>query len=284
MASGLGFLAVAALATIFPSWLLCRGDKRLAHAPAEQAAADSGLKQQIALAFRNPSYLLLHAGFLTCGFHVAFLTTHLPSEAALCGHDASVPAISLSLIGLCNIAGSIAAGFLGKHYPMKYILAVLYASRAVMIALFLLSSKSETAFYVFACAIGFTWLATVPPTAGIIGKLFGTRYLATLFGFTLFTHQIGAFFGAWLGGVAMQYEGSLTWGVVRRYCACLVGRVGEFTHQRKKPWPCVCAKWRKKSGLCPLFLIFDYAKPANNASVRYPLAPRRASPHRFPDV
>ena len=211
MASGLVFLAIAALATIFPSWMLCRGDKRqLAHAPTS-SAADPGLKQQIALAFRNPSYLLLHAGFLTCGFHVAFLTTHLPSEAALCGHDATVPAISLSLIGLCNIAGSIMAGFLGKRYPMKYILAVLYASRAVMIALFLVSSKSEAAFYIFACAIGFTWLATVPPTAGIIGKLFGTRYLATLFGFTLFTHQIGAFFGAWLGGVAMQYEGSLTW-------------------------------------------------------------------------
>ncbi|HGH3373683.1 TPA: MFS transporter [Kluyvera cryocrescens] len=211
MASGLIFLAAAALATIFPSWLLCRGDKRQAHAPVEHVAEDSGLKQQIALAFRHPSYLLLHVGFMTCGFHVAFLTTHLPSEAALCGHDATVPAISLSLIGLCNIAGSIAAGFLGKHYPMKHILAVLYASRAVMIVLFLLSSKSETAFYVFACAIGFTWLATVPPTAGIIGKLFGTRYLATLFGFTLFTHQIGAFFGAWLGGVAMQYEGSLAW-------------------------------------------------------------------------
>ncbi|MEX3019268.1 MFS transporter [Kluyvera sp. STS39-E] len=215
MASGLGFLAIAALATIFPSWLLCRDDKRqalMADAPtAASTATESGLKQQIALAFRNPNYLLLHAGFLTCGFHVAFLTTHLPTEAALCGHDATVPAISLSLIGLCNIAGSIAAGFLGKRYPMKYILAVLYASRAVMIALFLLSSKSETAFYIFACAIGFTWLATVPPTAGIIGKLFGTRYLATLFGFTLFTHQIGAFFGAWLGGVAMQYEGNLTW-------------------------------------------------------------------------
>lgn len=215
MASGLGFLAIAALATIFPSWLLCRDDKRqalMADAPtAASTATEGGLKQQIALAFRNPNYLLLHAGFLTCGFHVAFLTTHLPTEAALCGHDATVPAISLSLIGLCNIAGSIAAGFLGKRYPMKYILAVLYASRAVMIALFLLSSKSETAFYIFACAIGFTWLATVPPTAGIIGKLFGTRYLATLFGFTLFTHQIGAFFGAWLGGVAMQYEGNLTW-------------------------------------------------------------------------
>ena len=211
MASGLVFLAMAALATIFPSWLLCRGAKRQAAAPTVHVAADAGLKQQIALAFRNPSYLLLHAGFLTCGFHVAFLTTHLPTEAALCGHDATVPAISLSLIGLCNIVGSIVAGFLGKRYRMKYILAVLYTSRAVMIALFLLSSKSETAFYLFACAIGFTWLATVPPTAGIIGKLFGTRYLATLFGFTLFSHQIGAFFGAWLGGVAMQYEGSLTW-------------------------------------------------------------------------
>ena len=174
MASGLVFLAMAALATIFPSWLLCRGAKRQAAAPTVHVAADAGLKQQIALAFRNPSYLLLHAGFLTCGFHVAFLTTHLPTEAALCGHDATVPAISLSLIGLCNIVGSIVAGFLGKRYRMKYILAVLYTSRAVMIALFLLSSKSETAFYLFACAIGFTWLATVPPTAGIIGKLFGT--------------------------------------------------------------------------------------------------------------
>lgn len=213
MASGLIFLAVAALTTILPSWLLCRGEKRasLAHASPAQPLPESSLKRHIVEAFRNPSYLLLHAGFFTCGFHVAFLTTHLPGEAALCGHDASVSAISLSLIGLCNIAGSILAGFFGKHFRMKYILAVLYASRAIMIALFLMSGKSEAAFYIFAAAIGFTWLATVPPTAGIIGKLFGTRYLATLFGFTLFSHQIGAFFGAWLGGVAMQHEGNLLW-------------------------------------------------------------------------
>ncbi len=211
-ASGLVFLALAALATIIPSWFLCRGDKKPTVKLAHPTVADEpGLKQQIRTAFRNPSYLLLHAGFLTCGFHVAFLTTHLPSEVSLCGHDASVSAVSLSLIGLCNIAGSIFAGFLGKRYSMKYILAVLYASRAVLIIAFLLSSKSELAFYIFACAIGLTWLATVPPTAGIVGKLFGTRYLATLFGFTLFSHQIGAFFGAWLGGIAMQYEGNLDW-------------------------------------------------------------------------
>lgn len=215
MASGLIFLALAALATILPSWLLCRDDKKsqtAASAPSVHSEPESpGLKQQIASAFRNPSYLLLHAGFLTCGFHVAFLTTHLPAEVSLCGHEASVSAISLSLIGLCNIAGSIFAGFLGRRFPMKYILATLYASRAAIIALFLLSPKTEGDFYIFAAAIGFTWLATVPPTAGIVGKLFGTRYLATLFGFTLFSHQIGAFFGAWLGGVAMQYEGNLQW-------------------------------------------------------------------------
>ncbi|ORJ47752.1 MFS transporter [Kluyvera intermedia] len=212
VAAGLVFLALAALSTIIPSWFLCRKNEKPSPKLAQPAQSDDpGLKQQIRAAFRHPSYLLLHAGFLTCGFHVAFLTTHLPSEVSLCGHDASVSAISLSLIGLCNIAGSIFAGFLGKRFPMKYILAVLYASRAILIIAFLLSSKTPMAFYLFACAIGLTWLATVPPTAGIVGKLFGTRYLATLFGFTLFSHQVGAFFGAWLGGLAMEYAGNLDW-------------------------------------------------------------------------
>ncbi|HAU8266234.1 TPA: MFS transporter [Kluyvera intermedia] len=212
VAAGLVFLALAALSTIIPSWFLCRKNEKPSPKLARPAQSDDpGLKQQIRAAFRHPSYLLLHAGFLTCGFHVAFLTTHLPSEVSLCGHDASVSAISLSLIGLCNIAGSIFAGFLGKRFPMKYILAVLYAPRAILIIAFLLSSKTPMAFYLFACAIGLTWLATVPPTAGIVGKLFGTRYLATLFGFTLFSHQVGAFFGAWLGGLAMEYAGNLDW-------------------------------------------------------------------------
>lgn len=94
---------------------------------------------------------------------------------------------------------------------MKLILPALYASRALMIAIYLLSPKTELTFYLFAMATGFTWLATVPPTAGIVGKLFGNRYLATLFGMTLLTHQVGGFLGAWFGGLAIQMEGSLLW-------------------------------------------------------------------------
>ena len=120
-------------------------------------------------------------------------------------------ATSLAIIGLFNIGGSLLAGSLGTRYRMKYILAVMYGSRAVMIAIYLLAPKTRLTFYIFAAALGFTWLATVPPTAGIVGKLFGTRYLATLFGLTLLTHQIGGFLGAWLGGLAMAHDGNYLW-------------------------------------------------------------------------
>lgn len=217
-AAGLLFLGVAALVSIIPSWFLC---KSKAASPvislkpdnlAPPVAKDAiGLKKQLSIALRDRSYILLHLGFFTCGFHVAFLVTHLPGEIGLCGHSASVSAISLSLIGLCNIVGSIVAGVLGKKYKMKHILAVLYASRALMIAIYLMSPKTELTFYIFAISTGFTWLATVPPNAGIVGKLFGTRYLATLFGLTLLTHQVGGFLGAWFGGLAIQYSGNLLW-------------------------------------------------------------------------
>jgi MFS family permease len=201
-------LAAAALLTIPLAWPF-RGDAT----PLQPAASklSGGMWQQIVLAMRDPSYLCLHAGFFTCGFHVAFLVTHLPGEVALCGHSASVSAASIGIIGLFNIAGSLFAGALGSRFRMKYILAVMYGSRAVMIALFLLAPKTTWTFYVFAAALGFTWLATVPPTAGIVGKLFDTRYLATLFGLTLLTHQIGGFLGAWLGGLAMDHHGNYQW-------------------------------------------------------------------------
>lgn len=170
-----------------------------------------GLWQQVRQAMVNPSYLCLHAGFFTCGFHVAFLVTHLPGEVSLCGHAASVSAASLALIGLFNIAGSLFAGAMGSRYRMKYILAIMYGSRAVLIILYLLAPKTELTFYLFAAALGFTWLATVPPTAGLVGKLFGTQYLATLFGLTLLSHQIGGFLGAWLGGLAMAHDGNYLW-------------------------------------------------------------------------
>lgn len=217
--AGLIFLCCSAIVSIIPSWLLCRNktispvhpDRKKASVADDSSVNTIGLKQQLIIALHNRSYILLHIGFFTCGFHVAFLTTHMPGEVALCGHSASVSAISLSLIGLCNIVGSISAGILGKYFKMKYILAVLYGSRALMITIYILSPKTELTFYIFAICTGFTWLATVPPTAGIVGKLFGTRYLATLFGLTLLTHQVGGFLGAWFGGLALQYSGNLSW-------------------------------------------------------------------------
>lgn len=211
---GLVFLAISSLTLLVPSWFLTRGSVESSQtAPVDMECGDEspGMKEQIRTALRDRSYLLLHAGFFTCGFHVAFLTTHLPGEVSMCGHSASVSAVSISLIGLCNIAGSIMAGILGKHFRMKYILSALYGFRALMIAVYLLSPKTELTFYIFAVTTGFTWLATVPPTAGIVGKLYGTRYLATLFGLTFLTHQIGGFLGAWLGGLAIQTSGSLLW-------------------------------------------------------------------------
>jgi predicted MFS family arabinose efflux permease len=166
------------------------------------------LREQLRVAFGDSGYILLHLSFFTCGFHVAFLTTHLPGEVILCGHTAALSAASLSLIGLFNVAGSIGVGVLGRHFRMKNLLTALYGSRAAMIALYLAAPKTETTFYVFSAAIGLTWLATVPPTAALVGKLFGTRYLATLYGLAMLSHQAGAFFGAWLGGVAVQSSGS----------------------------------------------------------------------------
>jgi predicted MFS family arabinose efflux permease len=162
-------------------------------------------------AFRDRSYLCLHAGFFTCGFHIAFLVTHLPSEIALCGLPVASGGIALGLIGLFNIAGSIGSGWLGGRVRMKIVLVELYAARAVLILAYLAAPKTLVTLYLFSGALGMTWLATVPPTAGLVGKLFGTRHLSTLFGMTLLSHQTGAFFGAWLGGVALSMTGSYQW-------------------------------------------------------------------------
>jgi MFS family permease len=201
-------LAATTLLTI-PLAFLMRGQKAPAHATT--AADEFTLGRQVREALRDKSYLCLHAGFLTCGFHIAFLVTHLPGEVALCGLPAGVSATALGLIGLFNIAGSLIAGALGQRYRMKWLLAAIYGGRAVIIGLYLLAPKTALTFYIFAAALGFSWLATVPPTAGLVGKLFGTRYLSTLFGLTLLSHQIGGFFGAWLGGLAFVKFGDYSW-------------------------------------------------------------------------
>ena len=181
------------------------------HAPVKPSEHEGGLKKAVSDAMRNPSYLLLHLGFFTCGFHIAFLVTHLPTEVGLCGLSPTVASWSLALIGLANIVGSLVAGSCVNLYRSKYVLAVMYGSRAVLIALYLAAPKTEWTFYAFAVGLGLTWLATVPPTAALVGKLFGIRYLATLFGLTLLSHQIGGFLGAYLGGLVLEANKDYQW-------------------------------------------------------------------------
>ncbi|MCD9031383.1 MFS transporter [Luteimonas sp. Y-2-2-4F] len=208
-AAAMWALAVATLATLPLAWPL----RRRTPPPAGPAGAVAGpgLRAQLDVALRDRSYWLLHLGFFTCGFHIAFLVTHLPTEIALCGLPERVSAASLALIGLFNVGGSLAAGWLGQRYRMKMLLAAMYASRALLIAVYLLSPPTPTTFYLFAAGLGLTWLATVPPTAGLVGKLFGPRYLGTLFGLTLLSHQIGGFLGAWTGGLVLAALGDYSW-------------------------------------------------------------------------
>jgi predicted MFS family arabinose efflux permease len=170
-----------------------------------------GMRAALRTAFGNYSYLLLHGSFLTCGFHIAFLVTHLPGEVDLCGLPASVASWSLAIIGLSNIAGSFIAGWLLGRFRGKDVLFWMYGSRTLLILIYLAVPKTELTFYLLAVGLGFSWLGTAPPTAGVVGKLFGMRYLATLYGLTMLSHQVGGFFGAWLGGLAFAHYGNYLW-------------------------------------------------------------------------
>jgi len=200
-------MALAALAT------LPLVGKLTAQQSAPVQHVDDGQRPSAAIlaALKNPSYLLLHAGYFTCGFHLAFLMTHLPGEINLCGLPASVASWSLSIIGLANIFGCLYSGHCVTRYRSKFILAAMYGSRALLVAGYLFMPRTEWAYYLFAAGLGFTWLGTTPPTAALVSKLFGTRFLATLFGLTLLSHQIGGFLGAWLGGITISQFGDFTW-------------------------------------------------------------------------
>jgi MFS family permease len=201
---GLALMTIAALPLI--RWAAP------ARTEAQKAAAPGGgMWPAVRDAMGDRSYILLHLGFFTCGFHIAFLVTHLPGEVNLCGLPPTVASWSLAIIGLANIAGSLLAGSATAHFRSKYILALMYGSRAALIGWYLLMPKTALTFYIFAAGLGLTWLATVPPTAAIVGKLFGVRYLATLFGLTLLSHQIGGFLGAYLGGLAIDRLGDYQW-------------------------------------------------------------------------
>jgi len=212
-------MAIAAIGTLPLIRPLLKGTGPLAAGPGTAAAAPSAaplaapmtLREQLRIAAKDKSYWCIHAGFFTCGFHISFLVTHLPGEVGLCSLPASVAASSLAIIGLSNVAGSLTAGWLGGVMRMKYLLFIMYFSRAVAVLIYLAAPKTPQTFYIFAVVLGFTWLATVPPTAGLVGKLFGVRYLATLFGLATLTHQIGGFLGASRGGIAMTRFGDFSW-------------------------------------------------------------------------
>lgn len=159
-------------------------------------------------AFTSRSYVLLVFGFFVCGFHVAFITVHMPGYVVDLGFDASVGAWSISLIGLCNIVGAYAAGVQSGKLPKHKILVFIYLGRVVAISLFLVLPITLTSIMVFSAAMGFLWLATVPPTSGLVSVFFGTRYMAFLYGIVFLSHQLGSFSGVWLGGYLYETTGS----------------------------------------------------------------------------
>jgi predicted MFS family arabinose efflux permease len=202
----LGVLGLAAVPILV--WIT-RGHAE--HAASAARSPPGALKKQIGEAVRDPSYLLLNAGFFTCGFHVAFIATHLPGVVASCELPPTVGAWSLAIIGLFNIFGSLWIGKVITHRRMKLALAWLYLARALLILAFFYSPKTPLVFFLFAAGIGFTYLSTVPPTVGLVIKFYGARYVATLFGVVMLSHQVGAFLGAYLGGKAFEAAGNYDW-------------------------------------------------------------------------
>jgi MFS family permease len=169
---------------------------------------DVPVVQAIRGAIGHPSYLLLTAGFFVCGFHIAFITTHLPPYLTDLGFSGGLAATAIALIGLFNVIGSYTAGVLGGHQSRKYLLSGIYLTRAVAFLLFLVIPTTPVVVLAFGAVIGLLWLSTVPLTSGLVALMFGTRNVGMLFGFVFLSHQIGAFIGVWLGGAIYDATGT----------------------------------------------------------------------------
>ncbi|HEY4920515.1 MAG TPA: MFS transporter [Xanthobacteraceae bacterium] len=179
-----------------------------AEAGAVAPRAQQSVRQALSEAFRHRSYVLLVLGFFTCGFQLAFITVHLPAYLVDRGLSAQVGAWTIGLIGLFNIVGSMLSGWLGNRMPKRYILSVIYFARALAVIAFIMLPASPASALVFGAVTGFLWLSTVPPTSGLVALMFGTRWLAMLFGFAFFSHQVGGFLGVLLGGYAFEHTHS----------------------------------------------------------------------------
>jgi predicted MFS family arabinose efflux permease len=172
------------------------------------AAPELGLVTTLRAALAHTSYLLLLTGFFACGFQLAFVTIHLPPFLTDRGIDATLAAWAIALIGLFNILGAYMAGVLGARQSNRMLLCAIYLSRAVAIALFMTLPLTPLSVLLFAAVMGLLWLSAVPPTSGLVALMFGTRYMATLFGIVFLSHQLGSFTGVWLGGWLYERTGS----------------------------------------------------------------------------
>ncbi|VVE87713.1 MFS transporter [Pandoraea bronchicola] len=195
---------------------LNRRSKAAAPADADTTAAPAAsndgehvsLRDVLQQARTHRGFQLLTLGFFTCGFQLAFIATHLPGYLLMCHMPVGLGATALALIGLFNMAGSWACGWLGGRYRQHHVLGWLYLIRGAAIALFFLLPKSDASVVIFAAVMGLTWLGTVPLTSGLVAKVFGTQHLGTLFGLCFMSHQVGSFLGAWLGGYVLDVTGS----------------------------------------------------------------------------
>ncbi|MCC6196718.1 MAG: MFS transporter [Burkholderiales bacterium] len=197
-------LALAGVALLMAPIATAMVERREAIAHAFQQSA----RQATGEAFRHRGYVLLTLGFFVCGFQVVFVGVHLPSYLADRGMPPHVAVTALALVGLFNIVGTYVSGWLGGKVSKKYILSFIYFARAVVFAAFFWLPLSEGSAYAFAIALGLLWLSTVPPTNALVAQIFGVRYLAMLAGFAFFSHQVGSFLGAWLGGRLYDATGS----------------------------------------------------------------------------
>lgn len=205
----------------------------LARYSGKQEADQTLLSQTVPAALKealaHKSYVLLVTGFFVCGFHVAFITAHMPPYLTDIGFKAHVGAWSISIIGLCNVFGAYISGVLSGKLFKRYVLIFIYLGRSVTITLFLILPVSLFSVYTFSAVMGFLWLATVPATSGLVAVMFGTRYMALLYGIVFLGHQIGSFIGVWMGGWLYDRSGSydMIW-----WLGVVLGIVAAFLH-----WP-----------------------------------------------
>ena len=209
--AGLAFLSVPL------ALLLHKGEAMVPAGPAQ--AVPQSVKQALRQAWDHPGYRFLTTGFFVCGFQLAFIGVHLPGYLALCGMTKGAGATALLVIGGFNVVGTYVMGQLAQRYPAKFILSSIYLGRAIAAFAFVMGPKTEVTLLVFAATMGFLWLSTVPPTTGLIATMLGTRYLGMLFGVAFFSHQIGGFLGAWLGGLI--YDATLSYDIMWMATAAL---------------------------------------------------------------